>query len=63
MSSPDVKTPRSDFSELEGNVAPTVELARPYQLRNRSADSFIALKRKEAAKLSDARLQASLISR
>lgn len=63
MSSPDVKIPRSDFSVLEGKIAPTVDLEHPYQLHNMGADSFMALKSKKAAKLSDARLQASLISR
>lgn len=63
MSSPDVKIPRSDFSDLEGKIAPTIDLEYPYQLHNMGADSFIALQSKEAAKLSDAGLQASLISR
>lgn len=63
MSSPDVKIPRSYFSDLERISALTVKLAHPHQLRNMRTDSFIALKREEAAKLSDARLQASLISR
>ena len=63
MSSPDVEMPRSYFSDLDGSTAPAVGLVHHYQLRNMSADSFTALKRKEAAKLSDARLQASLILR
>lgn len=63
MSSPDVKIPRSDFSDLEGKIAPTIDLEHPYQLHNMGTDSFIALQSKAASKLSDAGLQASLISR